>query len=302
MDDPYQILGLKRDATADDIRAAYRKLAKKHHPDLNPGDKSAEETFKTISGAHDLLADPEKRGKFDRGEIDATGAPRHSERQYYRDYADDGGRTKYRTNPAGNAGVDPDDLESFFSQAFGGRGFAGGRPTPPANRHYTLSVDFLDAANGATKRLTLPDGKVLDVTIPPGLRDGQTLRLKGKGEPARNGAQAGDALIEVSVAPHRLFRREGDDVIIEVNMSLREAVLGAKIQVPTIKGPINVNIPAHTAPGTRLRLKGRGIGQGHQFVELKLVLPTGPEPALEAFLEQWKPVHEFDPRAGLLDP
>jgi DnaJ-class molecular chaperone len=307
MKDPYEILGLQK--TADDaaIRAAYRKLAKKHHPDLNPGKAEAAETFKAINAANDLLSDPAKRARFDRGEIDAEGNEVRPERQYYRDFSDSPGHQRY----AGN--IDPEDLESIFAQAFGGGGspFGARRGGGPGGQrfsargsdaHYTLTVSFLDAANGTTRRITLPEGRTLDVRIPAGVEDGHTLRLKGQGMPGLGGGPTGDALVEIAVAPHPLFHREGDDVIVELPVTIQEAVVGASLEVPTIKGKVRLTIPPGSGTGTRLRLRGRGIRQGHQFVQLHVVLPPGEEPELAAFLKTWKPVNPIDPRAGLEEP
>lgn len=301
MDDPYKILGLERNATQAQIRSAYRKLAKKHHPDLNPGDAEAEKLFKSISSAHDLLADPEQKGRFDRGEIDMNGTPRAPQqppggggRTFYRDFSDDG--SGFRSS----GGFAPEDLDSLFGSAFGRRG-GRGFPAQGASARYSMTVDFLEAANGAVKRLSLPDGKTLDVTIPAGFEDGQTLRLRGKGQPGFNGGPAGDVLIEVAVAPHPVFTRSGKDVVVVLPVTLKEAVLGAKVQVPTIKGPVSLAIPPHSNTGQRLRLKGRGIAGGHQYVELKVVLPAADEPELKAFLETWEPRHPSSPRAGMVD-
>jgi DnaJ-class molecular chaperone len=297
MTDPCEALGVARDATEAEIRAAYRKLAKLHHPDLNPGQTQAEERFKAISAAYALLSDPEKRGRFDRGEIDASGAEKPPERQFYRDFGDASGHDKYRPEAA----FDPDDLASICGQAFnqrGGRGFTARGP----DAHYAVSVDFMAAANGAVRRLTLPDGRTLDVTIPAGLQNGQVLRLQGQGMPGFGEGPPGDALIEVEVLPHPLFRRQGNDVLLELPVTLKEAVLGAKISVPTIGGPVNVTIPRHSSSGTRLRLKGRGIAGGHQYVDLKVMLPPQAEPALAAFLETWTPQHPFEPRTAMVQP
>jgi DnaJ-class molecular chaperone len=294
MDDPYTTLGIKKDATPDQIQAAYRKLAKRHHPDLNPGKPEAEERFKAVSAANALLSDPEKRARFDRGEIDASGAERPPERQFYRDFGDTAGRAKYGTEESfGN-----DDWESIFAQAFG-QGAGRQRRGRGADLRYALKVDFLEAANGAVKRLVLPDGRTLDVTIPAGFEDGQTLRLRRQGEPGMGDAPAGDALIEVRVAPHEFFRRDGKDIIVELPVSIEEAVLGAKVRVPTIKGPVSLQIPARSSTGSRLRLKERGIAGGHQYVQLRVMVPPEAEPELEAFLRDWKPSHAFDPRKGM---
>ncbi|HEX7775415.1 MAG TPA: DnaJ C-terminal domain-containing protein [Parvibaculum sp.] len=302
MDDPYKILGVKRDATAEEIRSAYRKLAKQHHPDLNPGKKEAEEKFKAISAANDLLSDPEKRGRFDRGEIDASGAEKPPERPFYRDYGDAPGGGKYRAG----AGFDPDDLSSVFGDIFGrgARGFSpheGGQGFQARGQdaYYKLSVGFLDVVNGAKRRLTLPEGRTLDVNIPAGLHSGQVLKLAGQGLPGFGGGPAGDALIEVEVEPHPFFRRDGNDVTLELPVTLQEAVLGAKVEVPTVKGTVNLTIPPNSTGGTKLRLKGRGVAGGDQYVVLKIDLPTDSEPELEEFLKNWKPQHGFDPRRDL---
>jgi DnaJ-class molecular chaperone len=293
MDDPYETLGVKRDASANEIRSAYRKLAKLHHPDLNPDKAEAEERFKAVSAAYGLLSDAEQRGRFDRGEIDASGAERQPERTFYRDFGDAPGGGKYSSHTQ----FDPDDLASIFGQAFGRRGGPGAEfNAQGADAHYALSVSFLDAALGAKRRLTLPDGQTLDVNIPAGLQHGQILRLSGKGMPGFGKGGPGDALIEVSVALHPFFRREGNDVHLELPVTLKEAVLGGKVETPTIKGPVQLSVPAHSTSGTRLRLKGRGIKGGDQYVTLKVALPTDEEIDLESFLKSWEPHHPFDPR------
>jgi DnaJ-class molecular chaperone len=294
MDDPYKILGVERDAGEGEIRTAYRRLAKKHHPDLNPGKSEAEERFKQISAAYALLSDAEKRGRYDRGEIDGSGNERQPERPFYRSYGDTAGRSKYRAEEA----FGPDDWDSIFGQAFGDRMKRGGK-SRGSDVRYALTVEFLEAANGAKRRVNLPDGRTLDVTIPPGLEDGQVLRLRGQGMAGPGGGPAGDALIEVHVAPHLNFRREGNDLILELPVSLTEAVLGARIEVPTIKGNVHLTIPPHSNTGTRLRLKERGIAGGHQYVDLKIVLAAEPEPELAQFLKGWTPNHPFDPRKGM---
>jgi DnaJ-class molecular chaperone len=301
MKDPYEVLGVEKTASEAAIRAAYRKLAKRHHPDLNPGKPEAAERFKEINAANDILSDAEKRGRYDRGEIDASGNEVPPEHPFYRDFGDAPGREKYYGN------IDPEDLDSIFAHAFAGggaqRGGTGGRrfSARGSDAHYTLTVSFLDAANGTTRRITLPDGRTLDVRIPGGVRDGHILRLKGQGMPGLGDGPPGDALVEIVVAPHPLFRRDGDDIIIEVPVTIQEAVLGATLEVPTIKGKVRLTIPPNSGTGTRLRLRGRGIGEGHQFVQLHVVLPPSDEPELAAFLKTWQPLHPFNPRAGLED-
>jgi DnaJ-class molecular chaperone len=302
MKDPYELLGVQRSDSEATIRSAYRKLAKKHHPDVNPGKPEAEERFKEIASAYALLSDTEKRARFDRGEIDAAGNEVPPQRPFYREYAEAAGREKYR----GNTGFDPENLDDILAQMFRAQGgqaggqAGGGGPQfkmRGSDAHYTLTIDFLDAANGTTRRITLPDGKTLDVRIPSGVSDGHVLRLKGQGNPGYGGGPSGDALVEIAVAPHKLFRREGDDIVIELPVSLREAVLGASVEVPTVRGKVRVSIPPGSGTGTRLRLRGRGIGQhGHQYVELNVVVPPGDEPELAEFLSSWTPRHASTPR------
>jgi DnaJ-class molecular chaperone len=301
MDDPYDVLGVRRGDADETIRAAYRKLAKKHHPDLNPGKPDAAERFKTINAAYELLSDPIKRGKFDRGEIDAAGNEIPPKGPTWHDFGDAAageGAHRYRGGPT----LSPEDLESLFGAAFRDR-----FETRDANRrghdaHYGLTVDFMDAARGAVRRLNLPDGRTLDVTIPAGMRDGHVLRLKGQGEPGQGSGPAGDALIEISVAPHKLFRRVGDEVVIDLPITLQEAVLGASIEVPTIKGKVRLKIPPNSSTGRRMRLTGQGIAGGNQVVVLNVELPHQHEPELEAFLKTWKPAHSYNPRAEMEAP
>jgi len=290
MRDPYDTLGVPRTASADDIKKAYRQLAKKLHPDLNPGNAKAAAQFKEVSAANDLLSDPEKRARFDRGEIDASGAEVRR-RPSYRSYAESPGGAKY------SGGIDPEDIfEEFFSgrQPSGNRsgsGFRSGFKARGADVAYEMKVDFLDAARGAKRRLTLPDGKILDVTIPPGSHDGQQLRLKGQGTPGLGGGAAGDAYIQIEVSPHPYFRREGVDIHLELPVTLSEAVAGAKIPVPTIDGTVTMTIPKGSNTGSTLRLKGKGVpdggGRGDQYVRLTVVLPEGVDAELERFVQNW---------------
>ena len=292
MADPYQTLGVKRGDSDDAIRAAYRKLAKKYHPDMNQGKPEAAEKFKTINAAYDILSDKDKRGRYDRGEIDADGRETAAGRAPGGGgpHPGAGGR---RAHPHGDPfeSFGPDDLDTLFGQGFG---TSRGRDI-----RYTVTVSFVEAANGTTRRMLLHDGRELDVTIPAGVHNLQTLRLKGQGR--RGIASAGDAVVEVVVAPHPFFRREGDDVVMDLPITLHEATLGATIEVPTIRGPVRLSIPPGSGSASRLRLKGRGIGHGHQYVILKPVLPPGVEPALAEFLRGWTPSRPFDPREGMLE-
>ncbi|MDT7952687.1 MAG: J domain-containing protein [Acetobacteraceae bacterium] len=302
--DPYSTLGVSRTATRDEIRAAFRKIAKKNHPDLNPGDKAAEERFKAANTANEILSDPDRRAKFDRGEIDAAGQERQAsrpERQYYRDFAQGDAGGRYYSS----GGIDPEDFGDIFGEYFASRDGGGSRPRKGADRRYRLAVPFLSAINGATERLTLPGGDTLDVRIPAGIEDGQTLRLRGKGDPGRNGGPEGDALIEVAVGPHGSFRRVGRNIELDVPVTVAEATLGARIPVPTPRGEVTLTVPAGSDAGTRLRLRGRGVAEsggeaaGDMFVSLTLV--AGPrDPALETALREWQERHAgFDPREAL---
>jgi DnaJ-class molecular chaperone len=295
---PYEVLGVAPTASSADIQKAYRKLAKKLHPDINPGDKSAEEKFKEVAGAYDLLSDADKRKRFDNGEIDATGAER-PQQQYYRDFAtaDDG--HPYTSSSGFADFMDADDtFAELLRRAQRARANRRGE-----DLHYRLAIDFVDSITGAMKRLTLPDGATLDVNIPPGLVDGQTLRLKGKGAPGRGEGGPGDALIEVEVLPDPRFTRDGDDISLEVPISLSEAVLGGEIRVPTPTGDVVMRVPKGSNTGTILRLKGKGAphrggGYGDELVKLKVVLPRSPDPELEAFVTNWSRGKDFNPREG----
>jgi DnaJ-class molecular chaperone len=296
--DPYELLGVKKDASQDDIQKAYRRLAKKLHPDLNPGNKKAEEQFKNVSAAYDLLGDPQKRARFDRGEIDASGAerPRH---RYYRDFSE--GTGNQYSNDAGFS--DFADVDDIVSEIFGRQRRSNVRRRG-ADVHYQLSLDFLDAINGGKQTITLPDGTALDVTIPPGTRDGQILRLRGKGRPGSNGGPAGDALIQIEVRAHPVFTLKGDDIYAEMPISLREAVLGGKISVPTPTGPVTMTVPKWSTTGTVLRLKGKGAARpdksrGDEYVTLKVMLPEKPDPELERFVAQWQSTRNDAPRASM---
>jgi DnaJ-class molecular chaperone len=296
-DDPYKTLGIAKTATADEIRAAYRKLAKKLHPDLNPGNKSAEEDFKNLNAANDILSDPDKRARYDAGEIDGTGAERAPPRGY-RDYAEapQGARYAYT-----GAGGQDENYEDLFANLFGDRGPRPSGPAPGRDASYSLTAAFLDAINGATKRLTLPDGQTLDVKIPPGTNDGDILRLRARGAPGRNGGPPGDALIEIRVAPHESFVRNGQDIAVELPISLREAILGAKISAPTPAGPVALTIKPGADTGAKLRLKGRGVpahGKGEAgdlYVTLTVHLGP-PDDALAAFLRENPTVQTANPR------
>jgi DnaJ-class molecular chaperone len=300
-EDPYTVLGVQRGASDDDVRRAYRKLAKELHPDTNPGNRAAaEERFKKVSAAYDILGDADKRRQFDRGEIDANGEPR---RGFHRTYA--GGGPFGGRGSAGRAGEEF-GFGDFFSDLFGRGGRAGGAGDPFAaargrDVRYTLEVDFLEAATGAKKRVTLPEGGVLDLTVPEGVADGQVLRLKGKGAAGARGSEAGDALIEIKVRAHAHFRRVGDDVALELPITLDEAVLGAKIEVPTVSGRVPLTLPKGTSSGRVFRLRGKGVrntttgATGDQLVTVRIVLPDTIDSELSYFISEWRQKHRYDP-------
>jgi DnaJ-class molecular chaperone len=297
--DPYEALGVTPNASPEDIRKAYRRLAKKLHPDLNPGNKESEEHFKELSSAYGLLSDPDKRQRFDAGEIDASGSERPRQR-FYKDFAAEAAAGHPYENHSGFA--DFAETDDIFAELFRRQARQAGRARGP-DLHYRLSIEFLDAVNGATKRLTLPDGGSLDVTIPSGIQERQILRLRRKGVPSIGEGETGDALVEISINPHRFFTRHGDDIHVELPVTVGEAVLGARIRVPTPTGPVNLTVPKGSNTGAVLRLKGKGVprrgGHGDELVKLKVMLPPEPNAELEAFLSSWAPGTSYDPRRDM---
>ncbi|MGJ8586382.1 MAG: DnaJ C-terminal domain-containing protein [Marinosulfonomonas sp.] len=300
--DPYAALGLTKSATADEIKKAYRKIARSNHPDLNPDDPAAEARFKDAGRAYDLLKDPEQRRRFDAGEIDATGAEQ-APRGYYRDEArrPENPYTQRHTSSGGNPFGDGFDADDFFANfARSQRSSAQSGDLRGQDTQYRLSVEFLDAARGAKTRITLPDGNSLEVKIPAGARDGQTLRLRGKGEQGYGTGQPGDAYITLNVALHPEFERVGDDIETTLPISIDEAILGGKVPVNTIEGSVNVTIPAGANSGQVLRLKGRGIkgrtGKGDQRISLRIVLPAKIDDDLRTFMQDWRADHAYTPR------
>lgn len=282
-DDPYKVLGVAKDATEKQIRAAFLKVAKTSHPDLNPGDKKAEERFKTAANAHDLLSDADKRAKFDRGEIDGTG--QEQSRGGYRTHADTAAGARY-----GGGTFSDDEMNDILSGLFrnGARPGATG-PKRGRDHRYTLMVSFVDAAQGGPQRINLPDGGEINVAIPPGTEAGQTLRLRGKGGA---GTPPGDALIDIQVGAHPQFRREGANIELDLPVNFRDAILGAKVTVPTLTGAVTMAIPPGSDGGTRLRLRGKGIPAigtspaGDLFATIRITIGTLDD-ALREFLTGW---------------
>jgi DnaJ-class molecular chaperone len=327
MRDPYEVLGIDRKASASDVKSAYRKLAKKLHPDANKNDPKAATRFAELNAANELLGDEDKRKAFDRGEIDAEGKPR------FQGFG--GGFGGGGPRPGAGAGFGPDaNFESFnfgpegftrstrrgrggggfggfediLKEAFGrgARGGAGANFEPEdfgvgADVQAEMSVSLPDAANGATQRLHLPNGKDVDVKIPVGITSGQQIRLKGQGMPGQHGA--GDLLITVSIAPHPVFTLEGADVRLELPIALYEAALGAKVRVPTLDKPVEITIPPWTSSGRTFRLKGKGFpaksGRGDLLATVRIVLPENGDPELEALMKKWRTERSYDPRKDM---
>lgn len=311
--DPYQELGVPRSASADDIRKAFRKLAKQHHPDTNQGDKASEERFKRVSAAFDILGDPDKKKKFDAGEIDADG------RETARGFA--GGQGPWGASPGAGfgsrrAGGGPYGAESFegvdlgdilgemfgggSGRAAGGRGGGfGGFSQRGGDVRARLEIDLEEAIRGGKKRISFSDGRTIDVTIPKGAQEGQTLRLKGQGQPGRSGP--GDAFIELAITPHPIFRREGEVLVMDVPVTVYDAVLGGKVEAPTPDGPVTLTVPRGANTGSRLRLKGRGLAdaqgrRGDLFARLVVTLPDSPDAELESFAETWRQKRPYTPK------
>jgi DnaJ-class molecular chaperone len=298
-DDPYSVLGVARTASDDDIRKAYLKLVKELHPDVNPS-RTAEERFKKVTAAHEILGDTEKRRQFDRGEIDAMGEPR----RYSRSYAGGAGRAP-GAGDTGDFGFSDvfSDIFGGFRGAAGRGGATGGGAYTPRGRdvRYTLDVDFLEAVKGARKRVTLPEGGTLDLTVPEGVSDGQVLRLKGKGSAAPRGGDPGDALVEIRVKAHAQFKRQGLDVHLDLPITIDEAVLGAKVEVPTVDGRVQLTIPKGTSSGRIFRLKSKGVRNaatnttGDQLVAVRIVLPEVIDDELGYMISEWRQRHKYDP-------
>ncbi len=317
MSDPYKVLGVSRSADQDEIKAAYRKLAKKYHPDLNQGDESVAKKFQEVSTAYDLLGDPTKRRRYDRGELDPDARERGGRSSFWRKgWKARSGRTDTAGNPFDfSDDFDTDSIDEILKQwrasrpGAGSTGESGGTRTtarrPSQDLRYRLKVPFTEAVVGIKKRVTLSDGKVVNLTIPPATESGTRLRLKGQGKPAKDGLPAGDAYLELQVEPHPHFERDGKDILLDLPITLSEALLGASVMVPTVHGSVSLKIPKNSNNGKRMRLRGKGVpgksknDDGDQYVTLQVVLPAEPDSDLTDFIEKWAPTHAYNPRKHL---
>lgn len=321
MRDPYTILGVSKSASADEIKKAYRRLAKKHHPDQNQSDPKAKERFSEASAAYEILGDADKRAKFDRGEIDAEGKPRYTGFEGFgggasgaRRAGGGGGWQHYEFDAGGpggrrgGAGFDPSDI---FSDLFGGamgRG-AGRRTGAQATQKgediaASVTVPLQKAVKGGEVRVALPTGRMLDVNIPAGIESGKQIRLRGQGQPSPFGGAPGDVILTISIAAHPLFRIDGRDLRMDLPLTLYEAALGGPIEVPTLDGAVEMTAPPNSA-GKTLRLRGKGLPKtadkpaGDLFVTLRVALPDQTDPEFEALMRKWKAEKPYNPRKGL---
>ena len=322
MRDPYEVLGVQKGASSAAIKSAYRKLAKKHHPDANKDDPKAADRFSELNMANEILGDEDKRKQFDRGEIDGEGKPRfqggfEGAGRGARGRAGPGG-FEYSFNSGGPAGgFGGGGFEDILKSMFGGAapGMGGGRGGFQQEQPFaadldlavTMNVSLEDSVKGATRRIRLPTGKELNVKIPAGVVAGQQIRLKGQGETAP-GHRPGDVLINITIAPHAFFKIEGNDLRLDLPITLDEAVLGAKVRVPTLDGAVQLSIPKNTSSGRTFRLKGKGmphktapnlVGFGDLLATTRIVLPDGNDAELDALMEKWRATHVQNPRKDL---
>ena len=329
MRDPYEVLGVSKGASPEDIKKAYRKLAKKLHPDSNKKDPKAATKFAELNGAYEIVGDDDKRKKFDRGEIDAEGKPRFHGFEGFGGrpgagpfggregnfesftWGPEGFRRTRGGAPGGGAGGQ--GFEDILSQMFGGRARGGpgasfeaediGSAVRGQDVTATAVITLNEAAHGGTRRLELPIGKEVEFKIPPGIADGQQIRLRGQGMPAPHGGPPGDVLITVSVAPHPLFKLEGQNLRLDLPVALYEAVLGAKVRVPTLDGAVQLSIPPNTSSGRVFRLKGKGLpgkpAAGDLYATVKIILPDGKDAELEELMKKWRDEKPYDPRKDL---
>jgi len=321
MRDPYEVLGVPRGASAAAIKSAYRKLAKKHHPDANKNDPKSAERFSELNSANEILGDEAKRKQFDRGEIDAEGKQRFQGfpgggDPRTRGASPGSGFESHTFRGGGPGGFGGAGFEDILNSMFGGAA-RGGRPVAGGNTfefdpggvaldldlNVSMTVSLEESVKGGEKRVRLPTGKELNVKIPSGVTAGQQIRLKGQGETAP-GRRPGDILITVNIAPHAFFKVDGSDLRVDLPITLYEAVLGGKVRVPTLGNAIELSIPKNTSSGRTFRLKGKGIPKatgaaGDLFVTTRIILPDGHDAELEALMEKWRDRHPYNPRSDL---
>ncbi len=317
MRNPYDVLGVSKGAGADEVKKAFRKLAKKYHPDQNKNDPKAQEKFAEINSAYEIVGDPDKRGQFDRGEIGADGKPRGFEGfgaggpGGFRRQAGPGGAEHFEFNFGGGGGGQGGfSAGDIFSELFGGgrgRGAAGGRAGPaPRGEDYaaTALVPLVEVARAGKVNVVLPTGRTLEVKIPKGVEDGQQIRLRGQGQPSPYGGEPGDAIVTLKFAPHPLFKVDGRDLKLDLPITLYEATLGGKVDAPTLAGKVELTIPAGSSSGRKLRLRGKGLesttgAHGDLYVTLQIVLPDSADPDLDALMRRWREQRPYDPRKNL---
>ena len=318
MRNPYDVLGVAKTASADEVKKAFRKLAKKYHPDQNKNDPKAQEKFAEVNSAYEVVGDPEKRGQFDRGEIGVDGKPRGFEGfgaggpGGFRRQAGPGGAEHFEFNFGGGGPGGPGgggfNAGDIFSELFGaGRGRGGGRAgPPPKGEDFAASalVPLAEVARAGKVNVVLPNGRTLEVKIPKGVEDGQQIRLRGQGQPSPYGGEPGDAIITLRFAPHPLFKVEGRDLRLNLPITLYEATLGGKVDVPTLAGKVELTVPAGSSSGRRLRLRGKGLESatgvhGDLYVTLQIALPETADPDLDALMRRWRDQRAYDPRKNL---
>lgn len=321
MRDPYSVLGVSKSASADEIKKAFRKLAKKHHPDQNKSDPKAQEKFAEVNAAYEIVGDEKKRGQFDRGEIDAEGKPKFQGFEGFG--AGQGGPGGFRRSgpggesyefhfgqgggpfPGGGGGGGGFSAGDIFSELFGARGRSRAQQAPVKGEDLAASVlvPLEEVAVAGRVQVVMPNGKTLEVKIPAGVEDGQQIRLRGQGQPSPYGGEPGDAIVTLKIAPHRLFRVEGRDLRADLPVTLYEAALGGKVDAPTLEGRVELTVPPNSSSGRVLRLRGKGLARadgarGDLYVSLKIVLPEAADGELDALMRKWRDEKPYNPRKG----
>ena len=329
MRDPYNVLGVAKSASEGDIKKAFRKLAKKYHPDQNQNDPAAQKHFSEVNQAYEIVGDKEKRTKFDRGEIDAEGKPRFQSQGFggfsgFEDFGASAGTRGFRSQggPGGASGGFDDILNDILG-GFGGRGgrakagtgagFSGGAGRAKSaaqakgkNADIVARVSLEDIVNSGKAQVTLPSGKTVNVTMPQGVVEGEKIRLKGQGHPGEAGGPAGDAMVEIRIKPHKLFEVKGSDLHLDLPITLYEAVLGAKVRTPTLSGAVNLTVPANASSGKAMRLKGKGLptktgGHGDLLVKPQIIMPPNGDDELNTLMKAWKEITPYRARGPEFD-